>query len=285
MSRRSDTFSEMETSLISAAEATGTLEESLARLADVKERQCALRVKIRSSLAYPALLLVVSGIALIVLVVFVLPELAKLFGEMGQELPFPTRVVLRLGEFARFAGPVVLLIALAVVLVVKPRRLANIVKRGVTRVLLHAPIVRDIIIKAELAGYSLTLSSLLRSGVSVLRACRIAADSVHDKQIRASLSQVVDKVSRGRKLGDSLQTSPYISHTFVTQISVGEESSRLEETLSRIAETCRRDVDLAVQLLTSLIEPAMIIIVGIVVGFIILSVILPVFSLDIGGIS
>jgi len=220
----------------------------------------------------------------VVLVIFVLPELELLFKELGQELPLPTVFVLGASDFLRNYGLIGVGIVLALVFVLKSSRLAKNISVSLSKLVIRIPYIRQVVIKTELASFFMTLASLMQNGVSALHACELAVGSVRNTEIRTSFQALEHDLARGQKLGMSLADNPYLTRKYVSIIVVGEESSNLETALHRAADMYQSEVDHEVRLITKLAEPAMIIIVGLFVGFIILAAILPIFSLDIGGV-
>jgi len=284
MKRYPKTFSSLAINMVNAGETAGALEESLDRLSIFVERENELRSRIRSALAYPSLLAIVSFLTILALGWFVIPNLAKLFEEMEQALPLPTRIVIKFSELVGHYGWILVVGLLVFILTLTRHTVKTYIRSIWAKVGLRLPLVGDIILKVDLVSFCRTLASLLRNGVSILLSWRIACNAVQNSVLKKLLEDQQERIAKGHKIGESLAAVDLIPVMLTITISVGEEGNRLEPSLEKAADVYQREIDQRVKLLTSLLEPAMILVIGLVVGLIVISMMLPLLSLDIGGV-
>jgi len=275
---------ELDSNIISAGEASGNLELSLNRLANLKEREHELKSKIHSALAYPILLLFSSFLVIIGFMIFVVPSLVILFEESGQKLPLITKVIITVSNFIVEYGWMIILPFIIAVVLKRPRKVFQVIKNQLAKISLHFPIIKKIVIKSEIASFADTLESLLRNGITILSSWDMAGNVIQNVVLRKSIKSIKEAIIQGEKIGFCLQKNKYVPRAFSSIVSVGEESNRLEEGLAKAAKTYRKQVDVDIKLLTTLLEPAMILVIGLLVGFIIISMLLPIFQLEMGSI-
>jgi general secretion pathway protein F len=269
-------FPRLYVNMVRAGEASGALDAVLARLADYLERAAELRETVTSALVYPAILLVVAGLSVILLLVFVVPQFAVLFEDMGAALPLPTRVVMAVGDLFRnywwaMLG-VVALIALAVERALqKPE-----VRHRVDRRLLGLPLFGDLIWKMETARFCHTLSTLLRNGLPLLNALNLAKEVVGNHQLSELLDEAGEDLKHGRGLAEPVARREILPQMALQMIRVGEESGSLDAMLGKVAEIYDKETQASVKRMLTLLEPVLIIGLGIVVAGIIISIIVPI---------
>lgn len=283
LSRHPRLFSNLYTSLVRSGEASGTLEGLLSRLADFQEKQLDIRARIRAALAYPILMTVVGLATIGVLVVFVIPKIMGMFQDLNQTLPLPTMILLNVSlVLTRYAWLWGLLLFLGV------SAFLNFYKTERGRVAvdplkLSLPVAGKLILKIEIARLSNTLATLLSNGVPILDALQIATETVSNRMIRRELEAAHDSVKGGAGLAQSLSGSKIFPKTVLNMIAVGEESGKLEKALFRISEIYDREADNAVKIMVSLLEPALILVLGLAIGFIVVSMLLPIFEISFLG--
>lgn len=275
-------FSGLYISLVQAGEESGTLEESLLRIAEYRNKQEQIFSSIKTALTYPVLMGVVGLGTIIFMLTFVMPRLLKIFTRLGQDLPLPTKVLIAVSNFMglKIVWVFVGIILLLAIFLVKRRSRTKKEKLLVSFFKLKMPIFGEIFLKAELARFSRTLELLLKSGVQLLKAIQKSIATLNNEIIRDELKAAYKKIEQGESFGTTLSHSKVFPRFMVNLISVGEESGRLEEALKELAFTYDNETDEAVKIMTNLLEPMMILFMGLVVGFIIVSMLLPVFQLN-----
>lgn len=273
-------FSSIYINMVRAGEASGSLDVVLERLADFGEKQQALRGRMRSALVYPLFMAVIGAAILFILITYVVPNITQVFDEMGRVLPAPTKFLIGLSDFLQNYWWIVILgVFLAVSL------LRYIVSRPAGRsawdlLKLKMPITGPVLRKIILARFSSTLGSLLNSGVELMAAMQIVKTLIDNVRIADVLDEAMDDIEKGKSMASSLAGSPWFPPMFVQMIAVGEQSGTLEKMLGKISAAYEREVENAIMGMTSLIEPLMIAVMGAAVGFIVLSILLPIFEMN-----
>ena len=276
-------FSPMTTSMVHAGEVGGILNTVLLRLADFSEKEQEMRAKIRSAMAYPLFLCMMGVVTIITLMVFVIPKLLPVFEEIGQTLPLPTRILLAISFFLRDYWWILVGIALLAVGLFRRRLKTAEGRLAFDQNKLKIPGIGPLLKKSEIARFARTLAALLTNGVPVLQSLKITGNGVGNALLRRELDGVFEEVSQGRQLGECMQKSPLFPPFVVSMIVVGEQGGLLERALDKVAESYEKEVDRAVKLMTSLLEPAMILVMGSIVGFIVMAMLLPIFSIDLAA--
>ncbi len=273
-------FSRFYLNMIRAGEVGGALDVVLKRLTDFLERSQALRETVTSALIYPMILLSVSALSVIILLTFVVPQFQRLFADAGRALPLATQIVIALGDGLRHYGwvgaiGVVLLVALLRQQMSQPASRARW-----DRWFLRLPLFGDLIAKVETARLSRTLGTLLGNGVSLLNALTIVRETLSNQVLAAALGEVAEHVKTGRGLADPLLEAGDFPKLAVQMIRVGEETGQLQEMLLQVADTYDAEVQTAVKRLLTLLEPALILGLGVVIAGIIMSILVAILSLN-----
>ncbi|MDQ5986806.1 MAG: Type II secretion system protein F [Syntrophus sp. SKADARSKE-3] len=267
--------------MVRAGEASGTVNHVLSRLADFMENQQALRTKVRSALAYPILMFLIGSLVLFFLITFVVPNITKIFQEMHQTLPAITVFLIVISGFlkdfwwllAAIAGVLYSVILYGVKNTERGRYLWDKVK-------LKTPLFGPLNQKMAVARFSRTLGTLLQSGVPLLAAMDIVENVVNNLIIADEIRHAAQEVEEGQNLSTPLARSGLFPPVAIEMISVGEQSGTLEVMLYRIADAYEREVESDILIMTSLLEPVMILVMGLVVGFVVISVLLPIFEMN-----
>ena len=273
-------FPELFFNMVKVGEESGTLEQVLGQLTLQLERQHELRSKVVGALLYPAVIVcAMIGIGILMLVV-VVPQLAAVFKDLGVELPLTTRLVIGLGTFMAERWYVLFPAILAFLFVVFQLTKTKPGKRVTDTIFLKLPIVSGVIQKANAALMTRTLSSLISSGVPIVRSLEITSRVVGNVYFRDSLASAAKEVGKGAKLSDSLQAYSSVYPIIVIQmISVGEETGETGKILAKLADFFEEEVTTVTKNLTSVIEPLLMLVIGAVVGFFAISMIQPMYSL------
>ncbi|MFA5356743.1 MAG: type II secretion system F family protein [Candidatus Omnitrophota bacterium] len=278
LSRYPGVFSRLYIAMIKTGEDSGTLPETLLRICEYRSKQEEMVSKLRTAMAYPALMAVVGAGTVIFMLTFVMPRLMNIFTTLGEGLPLPTVILLKLSMYLR-QWWIWVVVALLVVLIRQQLKM-KAMKLPLSRLKLRVPLLGDFVLKAELARFSRTLELLIRNGIPILRAMDIAIPVLDNQTLRNQLDESRKELEQGGSLGASLKSSKVFPVFMANLISVGEESGRLDEALAEVADSYERDTDEAIKIISSLLEPVMILVMGLIVGFIVVSMLLPVFQIN-----
>jgi len=273
-------FPTLYTALIEVGENSGTLQEILLRISDFYQRQEEFKAKIKTASVYPMLILILGVLTILFMITYVVPRLTKMFVDMGQTLPLPTIVLIKTSSWVK--NNFVLLIVIAGVVYFAFRSLA---KSKIERILLselklRLPIFGKFFLKAELATFAKTLQILLESGVQLLRGLALSIPVISNEVVKRELERVLKDVEKGESLGLSLKKGKIFPILMVNLSSIGEESGRLDSVMAEIANYYQTDTEDTLKTIISLIEPMMILIVGIAVGFMVIAMLLPIFQIS-----
>lgn len=274
------TFSRFYVSMVRAAEAAGRLDQGLAHLVEYLERSRALRESVLSALIYPAILVVVAGASLLVILTWVVPQFTQLFADAGRALPLPTRIVVGAAEWIRGYAWLLALAALAagVALRTALRRPAG--RARFDRLLLRVPMVSELIAKLEMARFSRSLGTLLGSGVPLLAALGIVRDLLSNRVLADALEPAAETLKAGRRLAEPLMGTGLFPALGLQMIRVGEETGRLDEMLLRVADLYDAEVAATTRRLLALLEPVLIVGLGVVIAAVIMSILVAIVSVN-----
>ncbi|MGD0211283.1 MAG: type II secretion system inner membrane protein GspF [Desulfomonilia bacterium] len=273
-------YPELYVNMVRSGEASGALDVVLLRLAEFMEGQHRLRAKIGAAMVYPAVLLLICVVVLLYLLTAVVPKVVGMFESMKQTLPLPTRILIAISSFLSWTWWMIIIgIVVAVVLVTRWRKTDNGAYKF-DKFRLNFPVYGSIYKKVSVARFARTLGTLLSSGVPIIESLRIVKTVVQNKIIEISIENSIAEVMDGSSLAAPLKKSGVFPPILVHMISVGEKSGSLEEMLMKAAESYESDVETTVAGLTSVIEPLMIVIMGTLVGFVVLSILLPMLEMS-----
>lgn len=273
-------FSKLYIAMVRSGEAGGMLDDVLQRLADFSEQEEQLKGRVKSALAYPVVMMVAGSGAVFIMFTYIVPKIVSTFKEMGQSLPTITKWLIAISEFCEAYWPFVIGGgALAVIGFWQFMRTAEgraLFDRNVLRV----PILGEVVQKREVSRFARTLGSLLKNGVPILTALQITRDVLDNSIAKAEVEKVSEQITQGASIAEPLRNSAIFPPVAVNMMSVGEETGRLEHVLLRISESYEMETDRKIRTLTSLIEPLIIVVMGCIVAFIVIAMLLPIFSLD-----
>lgn len=277
---RGPVFSKFYLNMVRAGEAGGALDVVLQRLSEFMERSKELRETVKSALIYPAILVGVAVLSVALLLVWVVPQFSQMFEESGKALPVPTQVVIAVGDFVR-AYWWALILGCTGAYVWFGRKLEDVEFRlRWDRWLLGLPLVGDLIGKLEVARLTRTLGTLIGNGVTLLTALSIVKETLGNTYMAQALTQVATQLKEGKGLGAPLMESGLFPKLAVHLVTVGEETGKLQEMLLRIADIYDREVHGAVKRMLALMEPILILGLGLVIGGIIMSILVAVLSVN-----
>ena len=279
LARHPRIFSSLFVNMVRAGESSGMLDEILERLADYLEKSSALQRKIKSSFIYPGLVITMAIIITSILIFKVVPTFKGIFDTLGGELPMLTQILIKVSDLARGGAPFLLggIFLLGVIL----GRIVNTEKGRMyfDRTMLRLPITGILLRKVAIARFARTLSTLVKSGVPILNSLEIVAKTSGNKVIEMAVDQVRINIREGESIAEPLARSGVFPPMVTRMVGVGEQTGELEKMLTKIAEFYEEQVDTAVSGLTSLIEPIIIVFLGVVVGGIVAAMFLPIFRI------
>ena len=272
-------FDDLYTNLIVAGEEGGMLDTVLMRLANYIEKSEKLKKKVKSALIYPSSIVFVAIAVVMVLLLFVIPVFENMFKSFGKELPLPTQMVINLSHFVKSSFPFIVVGLVVGVFVFIRYYRTNPGRRQVDRLLLKIPIFGILLKKASVARVTRTLSTLLSSGVSILESFVIVAKTAGNRIIEDALLTARISISEGRSISDPLKDSGIFPPMVVQMVQVGESTGALDNMLNKVADFYEEDVDNMVANLTSLLEPVLMVFLGVILGGLIVAMYLPIFQL------
>jgi type IV pilus assembly protein PilC len=273
------TFDDLFVNMIQVGESGGVLDVVLQRLSGYIEKAAALKRKVKSAMVYPLTIMAVAVLVIIFMMTFVIPTFAQMFKSMGAELPMPTRIVLWISDFTRTYVLLIIAAIVAFVFVVRRYYATDNGSLTIDSLLLKVPVVGMLIRKVAVARFTRTLGTLISSGVPILEALRITARSAGNRVVERAVLQARAAVTAGRTLTEPLKASPVFPPMVVHMINVGENTGALDQMLGKIADFYDDEVDTAVSALTSLLEPLMIVFLGVIVGGLVVAMYLPIFRM------
>jgi type II secretion system protein F len=273
-------FSKLYINMIRAGEAGGTLAPSLTSVASFLDKNEELKANIRSAMIYPAILTSVGGFAILVLFTVVIPRFTKLFDELGAALPLPTKIMLFLSTFITnhwMAIIISFILLVAGFIFYLKQEKGRLHWDGIV---LRLPLFGPLAQKIEVSRFSRTMATLLSSGVAILAALNITQAILNNRMIAATMSQLRKGLKEGKGFSKPLQETGIFPPLAIHMMTVGEETGMLDKMLTKVANTYDREIDRSVKQLISLIEPFMILSMALVIGFIVISMLLAIFSIN-----
>ncbi len=273
-------FSKLYVAMVRSGEAGGMLDEVLNRLADFSEQEELLRSRVKSALAYPVVMVLAGSGAVAVMFAYVIPKITGTYAQLGQSLPAITQILITMSNWFQHNWYIALGVLVAAAIGFERFTKTDEGKALWHRLQLKLPLIGQIVQKREVARFARTLGSLLRNGVSILSALEIVREVLDNSVFRGEVSRIIEEITQGSSVARPLTDNNVFPMVAVNMIAIGEETGRLPEVLLRISESYETQVDRAVKTITSLIEPLIIVAMGLVVGFIVIAMLLPIFSLD-----
>jgi type IV pilus assembly protein PilC len=279
LTKHKKVFDDLFVNMVQAGEAGGVLDEILLRLATYIEKANALIRKVKGALTYPVVVLTVAMGASIFMLMFIIPTFAKLFTDFGGELPLPTKIVMGLSNFLRGFWWALAAIAIAISVAFKRYYATSNGQLVIDRLMLKMPILGDVILKGGVARFTRTLGTLIASGVPILTGLDITSRTAGNKVLQLAIEATRNSIREGETIAAPLRASGVFPPMVVQMIAVGEQTGALDQMLNKIAVFYEEEVDAAVETLTSVIEPVMIVVMGTIVGGMLIAMYLPMFKL------
>jgi len=274
-----DVFPPLMTNMVRAGEVGGFLDRALESAAATYEKDVKLRGTIKSALTYPIVVLAMAVLAVIAMMVFIVPVFKKMFEGLGGHLPLPTQILVDISESMVWLGPLLVVLVIAGFLGWRRYHRTELVRRVVDSAKLRLPVFGPLLRKLAIARFARNLASMTASGVPILRALGIVGETSGNWVVEKALSDVQQSVRAGQSIAAPLMGSDVFPSMVVQMIAVGEDSGALEPMLNKIADFYDAEVESTTEQLTSLIEPLMIAVIGVVIGGMIIALYLPIFDI------
>lgn len=272
-------FSKLYISLVKSGEASGKLGEILLRLADNLEKEREFKSKLKGALVYPAIVIIGMFVVMFIMVTFVLPKLLGLYKDFNVELPLSTKVLIVISSFSTRFWPLVLIMIFIGSYFAKKYLATKVGKNSFDKFVLKLPVFGKIISISALVESTRTLAILISSGISILEALSIVVDATENTVYQQALLGVSHKVEKGISLGTALEQEEIFPPILVQMSQVGEQTGNLDDTLFRLSKYFESESEMATKTMTTLIEPAILVVLGVGVGFLVMSVITPIYNL------
>ena len=272
-------FDRLFVNMVRAGEVGGMLEVVLQRVASFLERREALKRRVKGALVYPIAVMVIAAGIVSFLLIKVVPVFAEIFGELGAALPAPTKLLIASGDFMVYKWWILLLVINGTIIFMKLIAKFRFVQRMFDIVSLKFPVVGDLVTKVGVARFSRTLGTLISSGVPILQALKITRETIGNSVIQDAVDKVHDSIKEGDTIAAPLDETKVFPPMVVNMIDVGEETGQLDAMLNKVADIYDQEVEVAVEAMLTLMEPIIIVVLGGIIGFIVVSLYLPIFTL------
>jgi type IV pilus assembly protein PilC len=272
-------FDDLYVNMVAAGEAGGILDTILNRLAKHIEKAAKLKKQIKSAMVYPLTIMGVAVIIVAILMIWVIPVFAKMFSDFGGDLPVPTQMVINASNFSKHNAPYMAVGAVLGWIGLKRFYKTQTGRKLMDRTGLKMPVIGDLIRKASVAKFTRTLGTLISSGVPILEGLNITAKTAGNKVIEEAIMTARQSISEGKTVSDPLGKTNVFPPMVVQMIAVGETTGALDAMLGKIADFYEEEVDAAVAALTSLLEPMLMVFLGVIIGFIVVAMYLPIFKM------
>jgi len=280
LNQHPDIFSNLFVNMVRAGEVSGELEHTLSRLADYLEKEHETQSKVRSSLAYPAMILMVGIITIFVLLTVVIPRITVMFDDLDQQLPMATVFLVSVSNFFAHFWWMILSVGILCGLYLKHRLSTDEGQLWFDSFKLKIPLLSSFIKIVEVGRFSRTLGTLVESGVPISTALNSVWPILENAALQIEMKRVADEVTQGASLKKALKQCRFFPETAVSMISIGEESGKLDRGLYKIADSFERESDRTVKTMISLLGPAVLIVIVAIVGFVVISMLLPIFQMN-----
>lgn len=280
LKRHPKVFSDLYVNMVASGESSGTLDVVFERLAEVTESQVRLRSKLTSALVYPVIMLGLSFVIVLGMMIFVIPKMTELLEQMGKDLPGVTKFLIAMSDLVRNWWPLLLILAAGAFLLFNRWRRSEKGRPKWDRWTLGFPIFGKLFREMGVARFSRTLSTLLAAGVPILNALTIVQNVIGNLVLAKVVEQAREAVKEGQPIAEALKRSKEFPPMVVHMISVGERSGQLEQMLTNVANSYELQAEQKVSRLTAVLEPLMIVMMGLVVGFMVISIILPMMDMS-----
>jgi len=275
-----DLFSHLYSAMIGAGEASGNLKYALQRLADFYRKEEELKESLRASLTYPVFVLIVGILTVLTLLTFVIPRLVAMFEDMGQALPLPTLMLINASDFLRHYWWFIFSVIFIFVFLLRRIRSHPQGRILWDKFKLNSVALGPIVLKTEISRLTRTLSLLLSSGISITPALGISEAVLNNSVLKSEAKALEERIKNGSSLSAAMKDSKFFTDFVINVVNIGEEAGSLEKALMRVADNYEKEIDATLKKLMRLLEPIIILFMGLAVGFIVLSMLLPIFQIN-----
>lgn len=272
-------FDALYTNLIEAGETGGIMDTILQRLSTYIEKSVTLKRQVKSAMTYPAVIISIAVVVVIILMIWVIPTFAMIFTGLGSELPGMTMFVINLSHFVKDYILIIIAVAIGIGVLIYYYYQTKNGRFFIDKLMLNAPVIGELVRKIVIARFTRTLGTLISSGVSILDALEITARTAGNAIIEKAIMDTRESISEGKSISEPLRETDQFPPMVVSMIGVGEQTGALDTMLQKIADFYEEEVDVAVANLTSLMEPLMIVVLGTIIGFIVIAMYMPQFKL------
>ncbi|MCC6697310.1 MAG: type II secretion system F family protein [Candidatus Hydrogenedentes bacterium] len=280
LAQHPEVFPPLLTSMVRVGEMGGSLDEQLQQLSDLYEKEESLKGEVQAALAYPALVLVLGILSAIILVMFFIPRLESIFETAGEALPTPTRILLAISHFSTDHTVLLIVMFAAAAVGIRVALRSPKVRLAFDRFKLRVPWLGTLVRNLEIARFTRLLGTLTHAGISIVEALRIVQPVLQNQAMAITVREMTSRISTGERLSDLLKQSGIFTPLSVQMVATGEETGYLDQMLVRLAEAYDRETAASTKVMMSLLAPALILFVAAIVGFILVSMILPIFQLS-----
>ena len=272
-------FDRLYVNLVKAGEEGGVLESVLNRLAAYIETSVKLRSKVKAALFYPVAVMVIAVVVIMFIMIFVVPKMSAMFLQSGQELPALTQVVINCSNFATHYWYMIAAVFIGIPIGLKTYYDTDNGRKVLDAMMIEVPVFGDMLKKTAIARFSRTLATLLASGVRIIDALEISAGTTGNWVIEKALMDTKDAVSRGKTLAEPLAKIPYFPNMVTQMIAIGEQTGNIDQMLSKVADFYEDEVENATDAMASLIEPLLMVVLGVIIAVIVIAMYLPIFNM------
>jgi len=272
-------FSNLYIALVRSGEASGKLGEILLKLADNLEKEREFKAKVKGALIYPVIVIIAMIIVIFIMITFVLPRLLNLYKDFNVDLPFTTQILIIISSFMTKFWPLFIIGVILLIVIIKNYLKTKEGKFLYDYTLLKIPILNNVIKTSSLVDLTRTFSILIGAGISILEALDIVKDTSENLVYQQAFADIYKKVEKGVSLGTAMEEEEIFPPILVQMTQVGEQTGKLDDTLSRISRYFELESEMSIKAMTTLIEPAILIFLGLGVGFLVMSVITPIYNL------
>jgi type IV pilus assembly protein PilC len=278
-SKYPDIFNELYIALLRAGEASGTLDLSLTRLANQSEKDEKMMSDIRGALTYPAIILLVIIAVLVFMVLVVVPQVENLYHDLGKELPWATAFLVGVSNFLMEQWYVILIVLIVALYFLIQFSKTDVGKRWGAVIKLNVPLFKGLFWRLYNSRFSRTCQNLLSTGVSIQDSLRISGEAVGNILVQEQIEIVMEKVKQGKALSESLKDRSYIMPLVPQMASIGEQSGKIDEMLGKAATVYENELDEQIRTISTLIEPVLMVVMALLVGFIVIAVLMPIYAI------
>ena len=278
-SKYPDIFNELYIALLRAGEASGTLDLSLTRLANQSEKVEKMMSDIRGALTYPAIILLVIIAVLVFMVLVVVPQVENLYHDLGKELPWATAFLVGVSNFLMEQWYVILIVLIVALYFLIQFSKTDVGKRWGAVIKLNVPLFKGLFWRLYNSRFSRTCQNLLSTGVSIQDSLRISGEAVGNILVQEQIEIVMEKVKQGKALSESLKDRSYIMPLVPQMASIGEQSGKIDEMLGKAATVYENELDEQIRTISTLIEPVLMVVMALLVGFIVIAVLMPIYAI------